>query len=221
MEEPRVLSAIQSWSRHLMQQVAVDGAYLFGSVLKGSRFVPERSDVDALLILSRSLRTPLARATVTAKLMEHKKTLEGEIEGILGARPDENPIASILLLTPFECDNAIHKGRDHRFFSTTSFLELSQPHEGETQLGSAAADLFRLLYPGLVPTVQRAQDFRNQFLSIDARGKRKLDAWDDQREALPKEICRAAAPLRYFERSLSDDYSEFDGRIGLHHGTGR
>jgi len=212
-----VLSTVRDWSRGLMQRVAVEGAYLFGSVLKADRFVPGRSDVDLLLILSPSLRTPLQRAAIFGELLEHKKQLEAKLETTLGERRDRKPIVSVLLLTPFERDNAIHKGRDHRFFSTTTFLDLGQPREGERQLGSAAAELFRLLYPGLIPTVQRAQDYRNRLLSIDARGTRPrgvADTWDDKEEALPKEMCRAAAPLRYFERSLTDD-SEFDQVFGL------
>jgi hypothetical protein len=208
-----VVSTVRDWSRGLMQRGAVEGVYLFGSVLKADRFVPGRSDVDLLLILSPSLRTPLQRATICEELLQHKK----QLEITLGARPERKPIVSVLLLTPFECDNAIHKGRDHRFFSTTTFLDLSQRPEEERQLGSAAAELFRLLYPGLIPTVQRAQDYRNKFLSIDARGTRRkgtADTWNDKQEALPKELCRAAAPLRYFESSLTND-SEFDQVFGL------
>lgn len=213
----QVVSVVRHWLRGLMPQSAVEGAYLFGSVLKPERFVPGRSDVDLLLVLSQSLRTPLAQATVAWKLLDLKKQLESDLATMLGAQPAGKPIVSLLLLTRFECDNAIHKGRDHRFFSTTRFLDLSQPAEKERQLGSAAAELFRLLYPGLVQTVQRAQDYRNRFLSIDARGTRPpkvADPWDDEQEALPKELCRAAAPLRFFEKSLSDD-SEYDQVAGL------
>lgn len=212
-----VATVVTDWSRDLMQQKEIEGAYLFGSVLNPQRFVPERSDVDLLLVLSRSLRTPLARANASRTILEYKKLLEATLEARLTSQRAGKPIVSTLLLTSFECENAIHKGRDHRFFETTSFLDLSQEEKKETRLGSSAAELFRRLYPSLIPTVQRAQDYRNRFLSVSANGSRPpglADPWDDKSEALPKDLCRAAAPLRYFDHSFANG-SEYDQPLGL------
>jgi predicted nucleotidyltransferase len=217
----QVVNIIRNWSSDITKESLVERVYLFGSVLRPDRFVGGRSDVDLLLVLSDSVRTPLERAGFSCKLLEPKKRLESELEKLLGRRADGKPIVSLLLLTRFECDNAIHKGRDHRFFLTTRFLDLCQSNEEEPQFGSTAADLFHLLYPGLVQTIQRAQDYRSRFLSVDARGIRLpnvADTWDDAQEALPKEICRAAAPLRFFEESLSNG-SEHDQVAGLEYIT--
>jgi predicted nucleotidyltransferase len=210
-----VLNIARAWARDLMQGHLVAGAYVFGSIVRPDRFIPGRSDLDLLLTFSPSVRTPLARVSACERLLERKRELEVLLEAVIKSPLERVPIVSVLLLTPFELDNAIHKGRDHRFFSTARFIDLVKPSNDQQQIGSAAAETFRLVYPGLIPAIQRTQDCRNKFLSIDANGIRKdLKAWDHEIEALPKDMCRAAAPLRYFERSSSDD-TEFDPVAGL------
>ncbi len=204
-----LIETLRAWAAELVSDRWFQRAYLFGSLLnrEGQQFVPADSDIDILLQFSSSLATPSERVEASESALERKRKLEQSLVRLLGARRRTKPIVSILAATGFETENGIHKGRDPTFFPRTKFLDLTDQSPGRqtVSLGTRAAVTFWTTFRGAVQAIQHAQRCRNEFFAVASTGKQSFLPWDHQRDPLPKEMCRAAAQLRYFAERLRDD----------------
>ena len=213
----RVLAALQSWARELINlDHHFDRLYLFGSLVYkgGQQFVPESdSDVDLLVRLAGDVVAPIQFVQACDSLLTRKRELEQKLARVIGS-PGSKPRVSAVVVSRFELEQGIHKDGKLFFFADSDFLDLLDPSKSAVPLTRREGDIaLQPTYLYALSAIQRAQKIRNKFLAVGPFGECGIEAWDGS-DAVPKDLMRAAAHLRYFAEDLKDK-SNNDLNLGL------
>ncbi|PKO63845.1 MAG: hypothetical protein CVU23_09450, partial [Betaproteobacteria bacterium HGW-Betaproteobacteria-17] len=210
---PEVLHALVGWARWVSGRVSLDGVFSFGSLISddGRLFERERSDIDLLIAIPTKLDAG-RRVAWCATLAGLVHELEVSLLSVLRRDDAGSPITSVLAVTAFELTYDVHKSRSQGFFSTNRFLRVDDGAlHPPKKLSASRLEALPHMASTVVAEVQAA---RNRYLRVSPNGKRATAIWDDAHDALPKEICRAAAMARYVIQSPGDE-SQFNINEGL------
>ena len=188
--QDRVISHCRKWAHRVRTRTRTPGVYIFGSIIHrgGRQFLPDRSDVDLVILIPHDLTTAPARTVWLIKLQGLKRDLEKSLVGLLGREPSK-PIVSLVAITETELSCDIHKSGSPRFFRSNNFLDLLHDTKSKPLRRKAG----KIVDDSTRETFQFVQGVRNKFLSVAVSGKPSLAEWSDRTDPLPKEIMRHAA----------------------------
>ena len=201
-----VLQILHEWATAVVAspESQIARIYLFGSLIHrdAKLFVPERSDVDLLGVISGDVSWPEKRIEATVRLARAKVDLESRLVNVLGRDPSV-PIVSVVLTSPEDLAFGIHKDSDsYDFFGRNQFLPLNSDIAGKCTLPPLL--LCQAEDSDLICAIRGAQKERNQYLALSADGSTQFQPWDEN-DPVPKELQRVAARVRYHVQGLNDD----------------
>lgn len=210
---PELLERLKEWANACRDGGSIVHAYLFGSLeyRGGIRFVDDDSDIDLLIELPLSVSTPLLRLHCYEGLLPRVQALEGELCQILPRANAKKNVTSVLPVTRFELTFGVHKVGKPNFFANSQFLSLTD-ERGSIRL-SPSSPLWETSCFGIA-AIEEVQKLRNRFFKINSNGLRGEPELDDTRDAIPKNIHRAASQLRVFAEGHADG-SQFDTNRGV------
>lgn len=187
----KVIACCRIWAERVREVSGAEAIYIFGSIINrgGKQFIPQRSDVDLIVVIPEHLRCAPSRAAWLIKLQTLKRELEVALIALIGRDDATLPIVSLLPITKFELRCDIHKSRSRVFFRNNIFMDLLKDTKPTLLRRNAALHIDETTRE----VVEFTQKVRNKFLSISASGKQALDLWTDPIDPLPKEIMRHAA----------------------------
>ena len=202
-----VLTKLQDWYKQLKKYKIVDSVYVFGSLIydDGMQFDQNLSDIDLVVKFQDYCVSASDRINACVGLLREIELLERDMLCLLKRSNADNPIISIVAATQFEIKYGFHKDGKRDFYLCNDFLKLSFNPTKAKPLTVERDDKIHNIFENAIPTLYAAQKYRNQFLRISANGKRSVKDWDEIGQALPKEICRTAAQLRYLIDKPSDN----------------
>jgi len=128
-------------------------------------------------------------------------------------RPDRSAlICSVVAVTPLEIAAEIHKGGSPAFFSKNTFWNLGT---GTVEAGLVGAGTQPIAERLVGECVKFTQNWRNQYLGVNALGDEHLKPFTDANDAAPKQCMRHAAMVRFLEDDGDGDPgAEYDVDIG-------
>ena len=188
--QEQVIAHCRKWARRVRAKITTPGLYIFGSIIHrgGRQFLPDRSDVDLIILIPDDLTGAPSRTAWLLKLQELKRELESSLSGLLRRDPAK-PIVSLVAITETELSGDIHKSGSRRFFQSNNFLDLLH----DTKPKPLRSNILKETDDNSRETFEFAQAIRNKFLSVSVSGKPTLTEWIDPTDPLPKEIMRHAA----------------------------
>jgi len=199
---PQLINILKSWAKkHNTKQFS--NFYLFGSLINenGNQFLRDRSDIDLIVILQNS--GILNRARVCQKLQKAKLELELLLLPILKRKNKSKSVVSLVLVTGDEVVRDIHKSKTPRFFRDNKFLNLL---EESGTLSSIGLDNREAL-SDIIQAIEKAQDYRNKYLSISLNKSKEYN----EEDIFPKELARIAAQVHSF---VKNEKGKFDISLG-------
>jgi predicted nucleotidyltransferase len=208
MYHKSTLTALRGWAQELKSAFdpRLHEAYVFGSLVndKGRAFSVERSDIDLILVTSES--DAADRVKLLTELRPHVTDLEELLRATL-ERESPEPITSTTLVTEFELDQGIHKGRNSRdFFSSPGFLPLIHSSDSPAEIGDRlASDLLGLSF-SIWTVMATVQARRNKFLRKTDSGNWAFDNFRSDVFVLPKDFLRAAYAVERASIGLDESF---------------
>jgi HAD superfamily phosphoserine phosphatase-like hydrolase len=187
----KVIAHCRTWASRVSKVAGSEAIHIFGSTIHrdGRQFIPQRSDLDLIVVIPGRLVSAPARTDWLIKLQNLKRKLESSLIPLLGRDEASPPIVSVVAITNFELRCDIHKSKLRDFFRNNMFMDLLRHTKPAPLLRRAALPVDDRMREVLEFT----QGVRNKFLSVSASGVELLVRWDDSVDALPKEIMRHAA----------------------------
>jgi len=185
------IATLKSWAQthHL-------NAHLFGSLLiTPLQFDSERSDVDLMVLTPPSAVSAEGRLAFAQTLRPLVENLEIQLMRVLRRRNASEPIASVLLVTPKEIADNIHKSGVHDFFSSNLFLELGKEGVQPVTLAEQEGK------PSEIIAAVQAE--RNKYLRSSANGAVSPETYDGP-DNLPKHLLRSAAIAASIDEKVKD-----------------
>lgn len=164
------------------------GAYLFGSTVNdgGVRFQPDKGDLDVVVVVDWEAVSPGERVVLINILRDAKLELESKLLRKLGRENATKQIVSLVPVTSFEVDHAVHKDGVKHILTDARAYDLFKRREIENLGGGQATPALADVHRTALSFVQKK---RAEALSVTANGKGGLaiQAHDDP---VPKELMR-------------------------------
>lgn len=199
-----ITQALSSWYAERGISEYADKAYLFGSLVNdgGEFFWPtgvKTSDIDLLVRLNPERATAVPRAQGLKELKGLLPPLEKEIDRILERDPDQKgSILSILPVTWYEIYNCIHKGFDPKIFTLNIFYDIVNMVDRKEGLSDFIDKSYQFDNTETFAVMRLSQSLRNAYLRREDDGCEVLKPFTGVM-AIPKELMRGAALLKYVE----------------------
>ncbi|MFN7110243.1 MAG: hypothetical protein ACK4M2_01295 [Brevundimonas sp.] len=186
------IDVLKRWTAHLHQAEVIHGAWLFGSAINKQGMGFDRtSDVDVLLRVDWDDLEPDARIDALEAIAREKLALEVQLMQILKRESAGQPISSVVPMTQFEIDNAIHKDGNNLIITTARVLDLLTGDEA-TALNPAADE--SMLEQAHRKALEWVQKKRASHLARSANGAGGLGSvHPNESEAAPKDLLRQFA----------------------------
>ncbi len=195
------IGILKTWSLGLHDEGLIARALLFGSAVvdKGRKFSSARSDLDVVLEVEWESLPRHARVVAMDKLLGHKIALEKSLSALL-RRPVDKSVASVVLMTPFEIRNGVHKDANSTIIYATPMASLLDGGVVSSLGQRSDADQVSPLLEGALRFVQKK---RSEYLSGASDGVLpSLSSPLDFR--VPKELMRNFA-ISTFNDAEGDD----------------
>jgi len=207
-----VIDQLTGWSRKELAAIGPSGVYVFGSLIyrKGEQF-GERSDIDLVVVVPTQVDGALKRVQWLESLLGQKRQLETDLAAILGRKPSNGPICSVVAVTTTEIALNVHKDGAVGFFTENQFYDL---RAGSERKGLPSAGSQEIAERLVGECIRFAQKKRNQFLNVSADGSGGLEPYSGE-DPLPKDIMRHAAMARQLQDQVPDTGAEYDVQYGL------
>ncbi|HEY9820900.1 MAG TPA: nucleotidyltransferase domain-containing protein [Candidatus Sericytochromatia bacterium] len=198
----QLIDILKNWAKKQTTK-EISNFYLFGSLLNenGNQFRRDRSDIDLIVILQNS--GILNRARVCQKLQKAKLELELLLLPILKRKNKSKSVVSLVLVTGDEVVWDIHKSKTPRFFRDNKFLNLLEESGTLSSLGLDNREALS----DIIQAIEKAQDYRNQYLSISPNKSKEYN----EEDIFPKELARIAAQVHSF---VKNEKGKFDISLG-------
>lgn len=178
---------LSSWVADLTVPKPV-GAYLFGSTVNedGVRFQPDRGDLDLVVVLDWEGVAPGDRVEQSNILRDAKAELELRLFQKLRREKGAQQIVSLVPVTPFEVDQAVHKDDVKHIMTGARAYDLLAREEIDNLAGGTAAEPLSDLHRSVLSFVQKK---RAEALAISPNGSGglKIEPHDDP---VPKQLQR-------------------------------
>lgn len=174
--------------------------------------MPNKSDVDLVAVFSVEAESPTARLNILRDLNLRIASLEADLLPVLEWEDATAPITSVVTLTQQELSLNVHKSGVADFFTVNKFLRLLAPEDSPKALVVSSEKDNRTQHEAMFQILEACQGYRNEYLSVSANGRRKVDDWDDV-DPIPKTIARYSAQLRYALCRLENE-TKFDVNLG-------
>lgn len=215
MSITEVLHSLRAWARSVSDLNAVDGVYVFGSLIyEGGRLFDAASDVDLVIRLAATTEYAESRVGTCAALLPPLERLELDLATVMGETSGRGPVVSAVVATDFEIRTGIHKDKKWTLFHDSSFLRLDTDDAVPGPLGPEPIPAAIMKQHRLLSALTGAQEYRSYFLRFSRTAGRIAQPFDDARLALPKPLCRAAAQVRYVVES-GEAETDVDVGVGL------
>lgn len=164
------------------------GAFLFGSTVNenGVRFQPDKGDLDVVVVVDWEKMAPGDRVVEINSLRNAKAQLEAKLFQKLHRINGLEQIVSLVPLTPFEVEQAIHKDRAGHILTSAPAYDLTERRNLDNLGGGTTAQPVSDLHHGTLAFVQKK---RAEALAIRPNGTGGLaaEAHDDP---VPKQLMR-------------------------------
>ncbi len=199
-----ITQALSIWYNDNGIDQLADRAYLFGSLINegGDSFWPtgvKTSDIDLLIRIHPERATAVLRTEGLEKLKDLLPPIENEIDAILKRDPKQKEsVLSVLPVTWYELYNCIHKGFDPKIFTLNIFFDIVNMVDREGGLSDYIDKSYQFDNTETFAVMRLSQSLRNAYLKQDDDGCEVLKPFNGVM-AIPKELMRAAALLKYVE----------------------
>lgn len=181
------------------------GAYLFGSSVneRGVRFQPEKGDLDVLIVVDWEGMSPGDRVEQITALCHAKGELELRLFQKLHRENGSEQIVSLVPVTPFEIDHAVHKDNVQHILTGALAYDLKERVENTALGGGRAVPSLTELHRSVLAFVQKK---RAEVLSVrpNGTGGLKVEPHDDP---VPKQLMRNFA-VATFDPTKDGDPSD-------------
>lgn len=191
LQRPAVIDELQSLLSDWVASIdspKLLGAYLFGSTVNdgGVRFQPDKGDLDVILIVDWEVVAPGERVAQIAQLRNAKLELEASLLRRLGREKASEQIVSLVPVTPFEIEQAVHKDGVKHIFKSARAYDLVNRVEVDSLEGGQSPFPLTDEHRSVLGFVQKK---RAEVLSVtpNGRGGMSPSAHDDP---VPKELMR-------------------------------
>ena len=199
-----ITEALSDWYKANEIEKFADRAYLFGSLINdgGDSFWPtgvRTSDIDLLIRINPEQNTATKRAAALEELKGLMPQIESRIDTILKREPDQKgSVLSVLPVTWYELYHCIHKGFDPKIFTLNIFYDIVNMEQRDGGLSDYIDKSYQFDNTETFAVMRLCQSLRNLFLKQDDKGEEALEPFNGIM-AIPKELMRAAALLKYVE----------------------
>lgn len=199
-----ITEALSEWYKVNEISKYADRAYLFGSLINegGESFWPtgvRTSDIDLLIRINPERDTAAKRAAGLKELKGLMPQIESAIDTILKREPDQKgSVLSVLPVTWYELYHCIHKGFDPKIFTLNIFFDIVNMEQRDGGLSDYIDKSYQFDNTETFAVMRLCQSLRNSFLKQDDKGEGILEPFTGIM-AIPKELMRAAALLKYVE----------------------
>jgi len=215
----KITKAISDWyATHQLTQF-FDRAYLFGSLVNndGEFFWPsgvKNSDIDFLVRINPEVVGAVNRTLALIELQARLPEIEETLTAKLAREPDgTGSIMSVLPVTWYEIYHCIHKGFDPKIFTLNIFYDVLKKRSRKDGLSDFIDKSYQYDNTETFAVMRLCQKLRNDFMKISDDGQPELTMFDGV-GAVPKEIMRAAALLKFAENG----HDEPEARTNLAEG---
>ena len=164
------------------------GAYLFGSTVNdgGVRFQPDKGDLDVIIVVNWESVSPGERVSQINALRDAKLNLEASLLRTLGREKASEQIVSLVPVTPFEVDQAVHKDGVKHILIAAKAYDLFRRADIEGLRGGQSSSPLRDEHRTVLNFVQKK---RAEALSVASNGRGGL-APQAHEDPVPKELMR-------------------------------
>lgn len=216
----KILELLTFWAREKVIPCGYCEVYVFGSLIqKGGaafEFCPQGSDIDLLLEFNNDHDTPEGRTTACFNVRDQVVWLEQQLIDLLPKLPPDKSIISAVPITRFELDFSVHYAGDfHSSLDGAIFRPLIEPtHDGAPiAFGRKNNEGFRSRYNRAYKPLFGCQKDRYSIINpgLDVKS---LPLWNG-RKAIPKQVARAAANLRFHMRGDLKRTEASDVSLGM------
>lgn len=215
----KITKAISDWySIHDLEKL-FDRVYLFGSLVnnEGEFFWPsgvKNSDIDLLLRINPELVGAVNRTLALVELQTRIPEIELTLSAKLG-RESTTPesVMSVLPVTWYEIYHCIHKGFDPKIFTLNIFYDVLKRRARKDGLSDFIDKSYQYDNTETFAVMRLCQKLRNDLMKTSEDGSPELAPFDGV-GAVPKEIMRAAALLKFAENG----HDEPEARTNLAEG---
>ena len=207
----KVLAKLKDWAKFTHHSIGTDGIYVFGSLIRrGGVQFDGRSDIDLIIEIPSTKKTPWERVEWMTKLHSCKQTLELDLMRLLARTDAGESISSVVVVSRLDIEANVHKDGAVGFFSENLFLDILKDieYEGLPAVGSEQPP--RLV----VECLKFSQKKRNAFLAVSPNGSEKMVDFNEA-DPLPKDIMRYAAMARQLEKPSTIVGADTDTQRGL------
>ncbi|QDG74812.1 hypothetical protein [Labrenzia sp. PHM005] len=164
------------------------GAFLFGSTVNedGVRFQPDMGDLDVIVVVDWESVSPGERIAQINQLRDAKLDLETNLFRKLSRENGSKQIVSLVPITPFEVDQAVHKDGVNHILTGARAYDLFKKCEIDSLNGGQSSSPLENHHRTVLNFVQKK---RAEALSVtpNGRGGMAPAAHDDP---VPKELIR-------------------------------
>ncbi|MEJ6399153.1 hypothetical protein [Yoonia sp. 208BN28-4] len=199
-----ITEALSAWYVDNGIDSFADRAYLFGSLINedGDSFWPtgvRTSDIDFLIRINPERATAVPRTEALKEVKDLLPPIEAKIEQILERDPEhKDSVLSVLPVTWYELYNCIHKGFDPKIFTLNIFFDIVNMVDRKGGLSDYIDKSYHFDNTETFAVMRLSQSLRNAYLRRDDEGCEVLKPFKGVM-AIPKELMRAAALLKYVE----------------------
>lgn len=218
-----ILRKLCAWTN---QHVSDDfsAIYSFGSLIyrDGKYFIASggiESDIDLILLIKSEINEALLRHACIKELRAKVAILEEQLCQIPGIDPREANWTSVLPLTEYELYHSLHKGHDPKLIHSEQFIDLRQTEVPENyeefspkliKLSDYIDAKFHHDNIELLSCLKFIQKVRNSYLSTNCSQEGGIKTFNHPTEALPKEIMRNAALVKYVKTPSNEKRTDLN-----------
>ncbi|MBY5891671.1 hypothetical protein [Rhizobium ruizarguesonis] len=191
------------------------GAYLFGSTVNdgGVRFDPKAGDLDVIVVLDWDRVPPGERVEQINGLRQAKEELENRLFRKLRREKGSEKIVSLVPVTPFEIEHAVHKDNVKHILTDARAFDLLEKCEIAGLNGGRASHPLSDAHRSVLAFLQKK---RAEALSVSPNGGGGLKV-EPHGDPVPKELMRNFA-VATAEPGIHQDISDIArGLQGISH----
>ncbi|MBW4489919.1 MAG: hypothetical protein KME12_19225 [Trichocoleus desertorum ATA4-8-CV12] len=202
---PQLINLLKKWAKN-QNHKQFSNFYIFGSLINGggNQFLQDISDIDLIVIIQNN--GSLTRARLCQKLQKAKFELELLLRPILQRKNKNKSVVSLVLVTNNEVIWDVHKSKSPRFFreNKNNFLNLLEGSDKLTSVGLKNREALL----DIIQAIEKAQDYRNKYLSINSNKPKEYN----EQDIFPKDLARSAAQVHSF--AVKNENKKFDINSG-------
>ena len=198
-----IFAETQKW----LSETSFREAHIFGSLIShdGTPFLTNRSDIDIIAEFQKNLDC-MERFRCLCHALSSTHELNLQLLARLKRSAGDDPITSIVSVSPRELSLGIHKGGARDFFSHNQFECVSTGKVNS--IGKSVRHSSRRM-ESIMNALRAAQGYRNTFLSVSPSGKRLANDFLGP-DSMPKELGRSAAQVRWARETKGVESQRFD-----------